>query len=165
MGAHAELLTLFKYKTWANAILCGEFAKLNPEDHPSEQREAIRLLNHIYVVDRIFAAHLSGEKHRYTGTNTPETPSFEELCAALTESDRWYIGYVGAISPDLLPQMLPFTFTDGAAGCMSREEMLVHVATHGDYHRGALGRLLPPLAVPPLTDYLHTTDPHRCEPS
>jgi uncharacterized damage-inducible protein DinB len=165
MSAQALLHSLFRYKAWANEELFAEFAKLDPKVHRSERHAAIRLLNHIYVVDRIFAAHLSGERHSYRGTNTPETPSFEELRSAVTESDSWYVEYVGTTSPEILQEMVKFTFTDGALGCMSREEMLAHVATHGDYHRGAVGRILPKLSVPPFTDYLHWVDPRRREHS
>jgi uncharacterized damage-inducible protein DinB len=165
MSAQALLHSLFKYKAWANEELFAGFARIDPNVHPSERQAAIRLLNHIYVVDRIFAAHLSAQGHNYSATNTAETPSLEELYSAMAESDRWYVEYVGKMSPEALQEMVKFTFTDCAPGCMSREEMLAHVATHGDYHRGAAGRLMPQLSVPPFTDYLHKTDPRRRERS
>ena len=60
---------------------------------------------------------------------------------------------------------LPFVFTDGANGLMSREEMLAHVATHGGYHRGAVGRIMAQADVPPPRDiftvYLHRAEPGR----
>ena len=50
---------------------------------------------------------------------------------------------------------------------MSREEMLAHVATHGSYHRGAVGRILAQAGGPPLADlytaYLHRSEPQRRE--
>jgi uncharacterized damage-inducible protein DinB len=165
MSAKAVLHSLFKYKAWANEELFAEFAKIDPKVHQSERNAAIRLLNHIYVVDRIFAAHLSGERHNYEGTNTLETPTLEELRSAVAASDTWYVQYVGTMSPEILHEKIAFTFTDGALGCMSREEMLAHVATHGDYHRGAVGRVMPQLSVPPFTHYLHKADPHRREHS
>jgi uncharacterized damage-inducible protein DinB len=161
MSAQVILQSLFNYKASVNEEILAELAKIDPDTHQSERHAAIRLLNHIYVVDRIFAAHLSGQRQSYTATNTPETPSFEALRFGMTESDRWYVEYVREISPENLREMLTFTFTDGSPGSMSREEMLAHVATHGDYHRGALGRILPQLSVGPLTVYLHTADPRR----
>jgi uncharacterized damage-inducible protein DinB len=167
MSASTLLHSLFKYKAWANEELFAELGKVDPVAHQAERHTAIRLLNHIHVVDRIFAAHLSGEAHAYAGTNTPETPTFEELRSAVAESDRWYVEYVGALPPELLPEAIPFTFTDGARGCMSREEMLAHVATHGGYHRGAVGRIMAQLSVAPPRDiftvYLHKSEPHRRE--
>ncbi|MFZ2653014.1 MAG: DinB family protein [Burkholderiaceae bacterium] len=169
MSTSSLLHSLFKYKAWANEELFVELEKLDPVAHAAERHTAIRLLNHIYVVDRIFAAHLSGETHDYTATNTPETPTFEELRAAVAESDRWYEQYVGQLSPQLMLESLPFTFTDGKRGRMSREEMLAHVAMHGGYHRGAVGRIMAQLSVAPPRDtftvYLHKFEPGRRERS
>ena len=165
MSSATLLLSLFKYKAWANDELFLELEKLDPEAHKTERHTAIRLLNHIYVVDRIFAAHLGGLVHSYTATNTPETPSLHELRSAVAQTDRWYVQYVEDLAPERLAEMVSFTFTDGANGCMSREEMLAHVATHGGYHRGAVGRIMAQLSVPPPRDiftvYLHRAEPER----
>jgi uncharacterized damage-inducible protein DinB len=165
MSTSTLLLSLFNYKAWANEELFAELEKLDPVAHEAERHTAIRLLNHIYVVDRIFAAHLSGGSHRYTGTNTAETPTFAVLRAAVAESDRWYVNYIASLPAERLPESLSFTFTDGANGRMSREEMLAHVATHGGYHRGAVGRILAQVSVPPPRDiftvYLHQSEPAR----
>ena len=152
MSTQTLLLSVFKYKAWANEGLFAELAKVDAVTRQSERHSVIRLLNHIYIVDRIFAAHLSGEVHGYTGINTPETPTIEELRSAVVKSDRWYVEYIGKLAA---PR---FTFTDGVSGCMSREEMLVHVATHGDYHRGAIGLLLPQASVHPFSVYLHKAE-------
>jgi uncharacterized damage-inducible protein DinB len=161
MSAQTLLHSLFKYKAWANEELFAKIATIDPDTLQSERCAAIRLLNHVYVVDQIFSAHLSGVRHEYSGTNTPETPSFAELKSAVAKSDSWYIEYVGKTSPEILKEEIRFTFVDGALGCMSREEILAHVATHGDYHRGAVGRILPTASVEPFTVYLHKESPRR----
>jgi len=165
MSASTLLHSLFKYKAWANEELFTELDKLDPATHQAERHTATRILNHIYVVDRIFAAHLSGEAHAYTGTNTPETPTLTELRDAVAKSDRWYVEYVGALPTESLAESLSFSFTDGAKGRMSREEMLAHVVTHGGYHRGAVGRIMAQVSVPPprdiFTGYLHKSEPER----
>lgn len=169
MSTPTLLLSLFRYKAWANEELFAELEKLDPQTHATERHSAIRLLNHIHVVDRIFAAHLCGTAHGYAATNTPETPTLEALCCAVADTDRWYIEYLEQLAPELLEEKLPFTFTDGERGRMSREEMLAHVATHGGYHRGAVGRIMAQLSVPPPRDiftvYLHRSEPARREPS
>ncbi len=167
MSTSALLHSLFKYKAWANEELFAELDKLDPVAHQAERHSAIRLLNHIYVVDRIFAAHLSGHAHGHIATNTTETPSFEALRSEVAETDRWYVAYVAGLPAEELPQRLQFTFTDGANACMSREEMLAHVATHGGYHRGAVGRIMAQVSVAPPRDiftvYLHQAEPQRRE--
>lgn len=158
---------LFKYKSWANDELLTALEKLDPTACPSEMHAAIRVFNHTYVVDRIFAAHLSVGSHPYTDTNTTETPSLQTLRKAVTESDQWYVDYVERMTPALLSESVSFTFTDGGHGRMTREEMLIHVVTHGGYHRGAIGRILAQLSIAPprdvFTGYLHQSEPSRRE--
>jgi uncharacterized damage-inducible protein DinB len=165
MSASTLLQSLFRYKAWANEELFAELDKLDPVAHQAERHAAIRLLNHIHVVDRIFAAHLSDQVHGHTATNTVDTPSLETLRSAVAEVDRWYVDYVAGLPAEQLTERLQFSFTDGADGCMSREEMLAHVATHGGYHRGAVGRIMAEVSVPPPRDiftvYLHRTEPER----
>jgi uncharacterized damage-inducible protein DinB len=165
MSVQTLLHSLFRYKAWADGELFAAFARIDSTVSESERHAAIRLLNHIFVVDRIFAAHLCGERHNYSETNTLETPSLDELRSAVSDSDAWYIEYVEKLSPEKLQESVRFVFVDGALGCMTREELLAHVATHGDYHRGAVGRILPQVSVEPFTVYLHKADPRRREPS
>jgi uncharacterized damage-inducible protein DinB len=91
---------------------------------------AIKALSHTYVVDRIFAAHLRRKEHAYT------SPNLSQL------GDR-----------------IDFAFTDGAPGHMSREEMLMHVITHGVGHRGQVSAVMLLNSVAPAKDgfttYLH----------
>ena len=167
MSTPTLLLSLFKYKAWANEELFAELQKLDAETHATERHAALRLLNHIHVVDRIFAAHLSGTPHAYTATNTPETPTLDELHHAVAETDGWYVRHVATLTPQQLDERVVLQFTDGAKGRMSREEMLAHVATHGGYHRGAVGRIMAQAGVPPPRDiftlYLHQAEPQRRE--
>ena len=160
------LSTLFAQKSWANREL---FEVLTPiadaPEHAEPVHTAIRLLNHIYVVDRIFRAHLIGEPHEYTATNTTQTPPLDELRFAVADTDQWLENYVSTISNADLAQSLAFEFTDGDHGSMSREEMLFHLITHGAYHRGNVGQILRGLSVAPprdlLTRFLHTSEPAR----
>jgi uncharacterized damage-inducible protein DinB len=87
------------------------------------------------------------------------------LSAEIRETDTWYVDYVSRLSAEQLGEDLDFTFTDGGHGRMSREEMLAHVITHGGYHRGEVGRLLPQIEETAMRDvftgYLHRTEPER----
>ena len=167
MNTPNVLTSLFNYKAWSNAALFAELHKVDVTEHAEARETAIRLLNHIYVVDGIFSAHLSGRAHAYTATNTEKTPSLEELHFAVTERDAWYVQYASGVSLAALAEPISFTFTDGLQGRMTREEMLIHVSTHGAYHRGAVGRVMAQIGTPPPRDlftiYLHTNEPARRE--
>ena len=165
MGTTTLLRSLFEHKAWINEGFFDALAKLDAEARSAQRHAAIRLLNHIYVVDRIFAGHLTGKPHGYASTNTQDTPTLEALRDAVRETDRWYVGHVASLPAERLGESIAFTFTDGERGRMSREEMLAHVVTHGSYHRGEVGRILTQVGVPPPRDlytvFLHQSEPQR----
>ena len=130
---------------------------------PDNRHVAIRTLNHIHTVDRIFAAHLRGEAHGFTASNTQDTPTLDELRASVQQVDGWYVDYVRALRPEQFEEVLSFRFTDGDAGRMSREEILAHVIHHGSHHRGNVGMLMKQIDMPPPRD-LFTRSLHQAEP-
>lgn len=159
----STLKSLFGYKAWANTELFALLATL-PEQHADQLHTCIRTLNHIYVVDRLFRARLSGEPSPFDATNTKVTPSLENLRQDVMATDVWYESYVSSVSDAELRSVLDFTFTDGDAGRMSREEILFHVLTHGAYHRGNVGQVLKSISLAPPRD-LYTRFLHQSEPS
>lgn len=160
MIATDTLQRLFRYKAWANEALLAAMERLDATAPSTEI--AIRALSHTYVVDRIFAANLRKQGHDYASANASRAPALTELSEAIRASDRWYIDYVAALDEAQLAERIDFTFTDGAPGRMSREEMLMHLIIHGGYHRGQVGWImtLSDVAVPAdgLTSYLHEAE-------
>ncbi len=163
MSTSTLLLSLFQYKAWANTELLQALQTLDPATLQAPLHAAIRILNHIYVVDCIFAAQLQGMPHNYTNTNTQTTPTLATLAADITACDNWYLDYVAQLNTEQLDEALTFTFVDGDAGSMSRAEILAHIITHGGYHRGAIGRIMAQVAIAPPRDiytrFLHLKEP------
>ena len=161
----AILKTMYAQKTWANAELYDCMATVIANQHAELLHSAVRMLNHIYVVDCIFRAHLLGEPHGYTQANTVDTPALSELHFAAAETDLWFESYVAGLDSSALAECLNFQFTDGDAGRMTREEILFHVITHGAYHRGNVGQMLKGISIAPprdlLTKFLHQREPAR----
>ena len=165
MSAKTLLRSLLAYQSWANDELMEKLAGMDPSRDIEERRSAIRLMSHIHVVSRIFAAHLKGVVHGYASDNTEQTPEPAELRAAMAWSDCWYLDYLETVSEQELVEPVAFVFTDGDKGCMTRQEMLTHVVLHGGYHRGEVGRMLARVAVSPPWDtyavHLHRVEPTR----
>ena len=165
MSTLALLRTMFRYRAWANAELLETMAGFDPASQAADLNAALRLVNHTYVVDRIFATHLVGTAHEYAADNTVQTPSLAELRAALTASDKWYQDFLESLSPEQLAESIAFRFTDGDEGYMSREEMLTHLVVHSGYHRGEVGQIMARLSLSRPWDtfavYLHRADPSR----
>lgn len=157
---HATLQRLFRHKAWADDQLLTALAELGDEN--SVTKLAIQALSHSHVVDRIFAAHLRRMDHSYGAANLTEMPTLDDLSADMRQSDREYVDYVAGLDRDQLEERIDFAFTDGAPGRMSREEMLMHVITHGVGHRGQVSAVMLLNSVPPASDgfttYLHTAE-------
>ena len=154
------LRRLFRYKAWADDELLNSLAKLGGENPVTGL--AIKALSHSYIVDRIFAAQMRREAHTYASANSSEIPALEDLSADIRKSDREYIEYVSTLDRDRLAERIDFSFTDGAPGRMSREEMLMHVIAHGIGHRGQVSAVMLLNSVPPAKDgfttYLHEAE-------
>jgi uncharacterized damage-inducible protein DinB len=154
------LKRLFRYKAWANDELLTALARLG--DEAPTTKLAIKALSHSHVVDRIFAAHLRRRDHAYTSSNLSHMPTLEDLSTDIRTSDREYVDYVSALDHHLLAERIDFTFTDGAPGSMSREEMLMHLITHGAGHRGQISAIMLLNAITPANDgftaYLHKAE-------
>ncbi|SDZ61549.1 Uncharacterized damage-inducible protein DinB (forms a four-helix bundle) [Variovorax sp. YR266] len=165
MSTQTLLTSLFQYKAWADEGLLAGLADLARQGPPDEYRMALRVFNHACIVDRIFVANVQRMTHAYTATGAQEPPLLQALAESVRETDRWYVDYVARLNSQELAESIEFTFTDGAPGRMSREEMLAHVATHAGYHRGEVGRILTRLtgSSPPdtFTGYLHQAEPGR----
>ncbi|MBI3676757.1 MAG: DinB family protein [Proteobacteria bacterium] len=159
---HDTQQRLFQYKAWANNELVNALARLGCESPITGL--AIKALSHSYVVDRIFVAHMKAKAHTYTAANLSEMPTLEDLSADIRASDQEYIDYVSGLDDEQLAERIDFTFTDGTAGRMSREEMLMHVITHGVGHRGQVSAVMLLNSVTPATDGF-TTYLHKAEAS
>ena len=159
------LQRMVRYKAWSNDELLAALKRLDDGGYLRGRlilRTARRVLNHTYVVDQIFAANLKRMEHGYKSANTAQLPKLEDLSEAIRSSDRWYLDYVAGLDQAQLAESIDFSFSNGAPGRMTREEMLMHIAMHGDYHRGQVGLLLTKnpigFSAAPFTGYLHKAE-------
>lgn len=160
------LVSLFKYKAWANAELHAALEKFDTQQHPNGFRAMLHTLDHANVVDRIFMSHLDGTTApNLKATHSEPMPSLSELRETVKSTDDWYLQFASNVSAERLKHRVHFTFTDGDNGSMSCEEMLLHVITHSGYHRGSIGQMLEDMGTnsPPdsLTKFLHWQEPER----
>jgi uncharacterized damage-inducible protein DinB len=151
MTALDNLRMLMRYTAWANTRLFDTLAGL-PGDAPA-LAAMVKTLNHAYVVDLIWKAHLEGEQHGFRDRNTEVQPALQMLREAQTESDGWYTGYADTLGEAAHDEVLHFKFVDGGAGAMTRGQMLMHVVNHKTYHRGYVAQMLYGMGgKPPVMD-------------
>ncbi|BBC71040.1 damage-inducible protein DinB [Altererythrobacter sp. B11] len=153
-SAGATVRMLIRYKAWANASTFRAVMSL-PEGEAERARPTrfgniVHTLNHAYVIDDIFRAHLEGRPHGYEARNTPHPPPLTALWQSVQAMDRWYVAYAERLGDHSLGETVRFEFVGGEAGAMTREAILLHVVNHGTYHRGFVGDMLyqVPAALP-----------------
>ena len=152
----ARMLT--RYNHWANKLIFDAVAAL-PAGEAAKERQSlfknmVHTLNHNYVIDLIWQAHLEGREHGFTARNTPGHPPLDELWRKQQVVDDWYIAWSDRSSEAALGEQLSFTLIGGNQGTMTRAEILLHVVNHTTYHRGFVADLFyqVPGARPPTTD-------------
>jgi len=153
----SDARTLTRYNAWANELIFAAVAAL-PEGEAVKPRRSVfrnmvHTLNHNYVIDRIFQAHLEARGHGYTARNTPDHPPLAELWRAQQDLDRWYIDWSDRIGDAALGEKVNFTFVGGGEGAMTRGEILQHLVNHTSYPRGFVAQMIYDVpARPPTTD-------------
>jgi uncharacterized damage-inducible protein DinB len=151
----ARLLT--RYNAWANRLIFDAVAAL-PEPEATKERASlfrnmVHTLNHNYVIDRIWQAHLEGREHGYDARNTKDHPPLPELWRAQQEVDRWYLDWDSRLTDSALDEQVDFVLIGGNRGVMTRGQVLLHVVNHTTYHRGFVADLFYQVpARPPTTD-------------
>jgi uncharacterized damage-inducible protein DinB len=151
------LVSLFRHKAWCNAQLAQALRAVPTEVDRRQMAVVLYTFDHTSRVDRIFKSLLGGEAHGLTSTIAEARPELEALAATLADTDAWYLDYVQAVAPAELETVVEFAFVDdGAAGRMTKGQMLAHVITHGASHRGAIGKMLEGLNVAGAPDMVTT---------
>jgi uncharacterized damage-inducible protein DinB len=157
MSALRNIRMLTRYTAWANDRLFDALARL-PEGEATAKRitgfgNMLHTLNHAYVVDQIWQAHLEQRPHGFKARNTDSHPPLAELRRAQGVLDQWYIRYADILSEAKHDEIVHFTFVDGSPGAMTRGDILLHVVNHKTYHRGYVADMIYQVpARPPTMD-------------
>lgn len=144
-----------RYSAWANGLLHDALAGVDPDilGRPRTGRPAgvLGVLGHIYVVAAIWKGHLNGQPHGFGTRALDPLPALADLRAMQSGIDQWYCDYAAALPAQEQHAPIDFRFVDGGPGRMSAEEMLLHVANHGTYHRGYIADMLYEAGLKPPT--------------
>jgi uncharacterized damage-inducible protein DinB len=141
------LASLFEFKRWIDAELYKSLRAL-PVERRAEIVVPIFTLDHAMRVDSLFRARLEGKPEPFDGIVSNTMPDLDALAPAVADNDEWYVNYAKSVSDDALDQPIAFDFvSDTDKGCMTRSQMLAHVLTHNQSHRGSVGKMLEPLGI------------------
>lgn len=148
---------LARYNAWANRTIFDAVAALPAGEAVKERtslfRNMVNTLNHLYVVDLIWKAHLQGREHGIPALNTVLHGELGTLREAQQEIDGWYVTWSDALSETQADEIVRFKLIGGNQGEMRRGDVMLHVVNHTSYHRGFVADMFYQVpARPPLTD-------------
>jgi uncharacterized damage-inducible protein DinB len=134
-----------RYRMWADrntfdaiaALPAGEASK----ERPTHFKTMIGTLNHIYLVDLIWQAHLEGRDHGFKSRELVLHETLPALRRAQQSVNQWYIDWSERQSARSLDELVPFRFISGESGAMTGGEILHHVVNHATYHRGWIAEM------------------------
>lgn len=135
-----EQQSFVRYMRWANHVFYEACSGLTLDELSAQRHipfdSMLSLLNHVYIMQLVWQAHLQGRPHGFTSRRPVEDIGFAKLRQQQLELDNWFVAYADKLPPAAYSERIDFEFIGGGAGVMSRSEMLQHVVTHASYHRG-----------------------------
>jgi len=150
-----HLVMLMRYSAWANQVLyqtlTGIDEQVLKQPRPGRTAGLAGVLGHIVAVASIWKGHLTAQPHGLKTRSLDPLPDLAQLRALQSELDTWYIEHALALHGSQRHHKITFRFVDGGSGTMSAEEMILHVANHGTYHRGYVADMLYESGLKPPT--------------
>ena len=148
---------LARYNAWANKLIFDAVTALPAgeatKERPTLFKTMVNTLNHLYVTDLIWQAHLEGREHGIPALDTILHPDLADLWREQQKIDAWYISWAGALTETTAEEAVHFTLIGGNKGAMRRADIMLHVVTHTSYHRGWVADLFFQVPTrPPTTD-------------
>ncbi|GEM_PF-734066 len=147
---------LLEHLTWANKELLAGL-----REQPNASGEIGRLFRHILIAERVWVTRLEGGSSAHlTLWEESDIAPLEELAR---DNERRYKRYIAGLSESDLDRMLDYANQSGVRFRTSIRDILIHVALHGQYHRGQINNALRRQAGSPVAlDYILLTQvPYR----
>lgn len=142
----ATITKLWAHLAWADRMLL-EALRAGPAP-----TGAVREYAHILGAEEIWLARLEQRASR-----TPVWPDLplDQLVSLAGTLQRDYTGFLDRLDHRTVSGMVAYTNTAGVPFENSIEDILLHVALHGQYHRGKINLILRQEGHPPApTDYI-----------
>lgn len=140
------LARMFAHAAWANDLLLEEL-RAKPLPDPEVQL----LLDHVVSAEHVWLSRIAGVAPRAS-----VWPTFSASeCAALAAENAAAFRQLLAQDPSALDRVVHYRNTAGREFDDSVRDILLHVALHGQYHRGQIAtRMRAAGRTPVFTDYI-----------
>ena len=141
------LQKLFSYDRWANALYVQSLAGVTDHDD-----RTVRLLSHIVAAQMLWIDRILKRDAR-----APVWPdwSVEECAKQLEQGAHEWRDLVASLNSGKAGVIVAYKNSKGESWESTVEDIAVHVANHGTYHRAQIAALLRAGGTtPPYTDYI-----------
>jgi uncharacterized damage-inducible protein DinB len=144
-----QVARLLAQLAWADRRILAAF---ETDERLAADADALRTLAHIVGCEQLWLARMRAE--RSPVAVWPSLPL--EECAAIFRASHDELARIGAsLTPDALAREVAYMNSAGEPWRNTVGDILVHVAMHGQYHRGQVVRAIRRAGgVPPATDYI-----------
>lgn len=147
------LQRLYDHMLWADARVLDLLERTSPELGATGIAEPMRLFAHVLGAERVWYVRIAGE-HSATHPIWPNW-SLEEITAAAAGNRTDYQRLIESLTPDKLERVIEYKNSQGTSFSTRLSDILLHVATHGCYHRGQIAAGLRKAGAEPVnTDYI-----------
>ena len=142
-----QLQKLFLHLAWADA----EVLQALRSAAGSEPR-ALTYFAHVLAAEHVWLARIRGELARMA---VWPVLSLDECAVAAADSADAFSAIVSDANTDALQRSIPYVNSAGRAFTSTLEDILLHVALHGAYHRGQVSIFVRDGGgIPAPTDYI-----------
>lgn len=140
---------MYSHMDWADQRLL----TLMNRDPVARTQSAMHLFSHALASERVWLLRLLEEN----SSVQPIWPdlALEELDNLAAENRTGYAYYLAAIDEDGLASEIAYTNQQGGAYRTRVDDILIHIAMHGSYHRGQIAAAVRAAGGEPVnTDYI-----------
>ena len=140
------ITTLWAHLDWADGVLLEALLAGPAPD------TAVREYAHILGAEEIWLARMEQRPSRTTVWPDLPPGQLESLAGMVRQG---YRGFLGGLEGPALERVVAYINTAGLSFENSMQDILLHVALHGQYHRGKVNLMLRQAGHPPApTDYI-----------
>lgn len=147
MSLLEKIRELWDHAFWADRLLADHLRSLG---EPPAQ--AVREFSHVIAAEEVWLARLQGRSSRLAVWPILSAADLDGQLAATHDGLKEYLRQ---LDKNRLGEKVDYRNSNGQAFCTRVDDVLVHAALHGQYHRGKVNLILKQSGHPPAPcDYI-----------
>lgn len=150
---------LARYHAWANEVLFKELDKLSEAQRRQDCglffRNIHHTVDHLLLVNRLWLGRLTGQPVA-ADFKSVQVEDWDALKQGLRDNLAAMADWLAQQGESWFAQNIDFTASSGKAGSMKAADILTHMLTHFNHHRGQISTAITQLdGIAPEMDYVY----------